>query len=121
MKNVTSRLWSIIKGALPGTVQTCIWVVKLTVSVSFCIVILRYLQVIPWISALLEPVFHVVGLPGEAALAFVSGYFVNVYSAIAVAVTLDLSVREMTILAAMVLCAHNMIVESAVQKKTGTP
>lgn len=121
MKNAVSRLWSIIKGALPGTVQTCIWVVKLTVSVSFCIVILRYLQVIPWISALLEPVFHVVGLPGEAALAFVSGYFVNVYSAIAVAVTLDLSVREMTILAAMVLCAHNMIVESAVQKKTGTP
>jgi hypothetical protein len=27
----------------------------------------------------------------------------------------------MTILSAMVLCAHNMIVETAVQKKTGTP
>lgn len=120
MKNFWSKLLDIVKGALPGTTKTCIWVVKLTVSVSFCIMLLRYLQVIPWISALLEPVFHIVGLPGEAALAYVSGYFVNVYSAIAVAVTLDLSVREITILSAMVLCAHNMIVETAVQKKTGT-
>jgi len=121
MDKIGSKLISIIKGALPGTFKTCVWVVKLTVGVSFCIMLLRYLQVIPWISALLEPVFHIVGLPGEAALAYVSGYFVNVYSAIAVAVTLDLSVREMTILSAMVLCAHNIIVETAVQKKTGTP
>lgn len=121
MEKVGKRLVDIIKGALPGTLKTCIWVVKLTVGVSFCIMLLRYFQIIPWISALLEPVFHVVGLPGEAALAYVSGYFVNVYSAIAVAVTLELGVREMTILSAMVLCAHNIIVETAVQKKTGTP
>ena len=121
MEKFGSKLLDIVKGALPGTIKTCIWVVKLTVGVSFCIMLLRYLQILPWISALLEPVFHVVGLPGEAALAYVTGYFVNVYSAIAVSVTLDLSIREMTILSAMVLCAHNMIVETAVQKKTGTP
>lgn len=121
MEKIGSKLLDIVKGALPGTVKTCIWVVKLTVEVSFCIMLLRYLQILPWISALLEPVFHVVGLPGEAALAYVTGYFVNVYSAIAVSVTLDLSIREMTILSAMVLCAHNMLVETAVQKKTGTP
>ena len=121
MEKFGSKLLDIVKGALPGTIKTCIWVVKLTVGVSFCIMLLRYLQILPWISALLEPVFHVVGLPGEAALAYVTGYFVNVYSAIAVSVTLDLIIREMTILSAMVLCAHNMIVETAVQKKTGTP
>lgn len=120
MENFGSRITATVKGAIPGTVKTCVWVVKLTVGVSFGIMLLRYLQVIPWVSALLEPVFHVVGLPGEAALAYVTGYFVNVYSAIAVAVTLDLGVREMTILSAMVLCAHNIIVETAVQKKTGT-
>lgn len=120
MEKIGKRLVDIIKGALPGTLKTCIWVVKLTVGVSFGIMLLRYFQILPWISALLEPVFHVVGLPGEAALSFVTGYFVNVYSAIAVAVTLELTVREITILSAMVLCAHNMIVETAVQKKTGT-
>ena len=59
MDKIGSKLISIIKGALPGTFKTCVWVVKLTVGVSFCIMLLRYLQVIPWISALLEPVFHV--------------------------------------------------------------
>lgn len=120
MKNFKERIISTVKGAIPGTVKTCLWVVKVTVLVSFAIMILKYLNVIPWISAALEPLFHVVGLPGEAALAYVSGYFVNVYSAIAVSVTLDMDIREMTILSAMVLCAHNMIVETAVQKKTGT-
>jgi hypothetical protein len=35
-------------------------------------------------------------------------------------VTLDLDVRAMTILAIMILCAHNMITETAVQNKTGS-
>ena len=115
------RLLNVVKGAIPGTVKTCVWVVKLTVGVSFAIMLLRYFGVIPWLSKFLEPIFGVVGLPGEAAFAYVSGYFVNVYSAIAVAVTLNLGIREMTILSVMVLCAHNIIVETAVQKKTGSP
>lgn len=61
-----------------------------------------------------------IGLPGEASLAFVSGYFINIYSCIAVADTLNLSTRSVTILAVLVMCAHNMIVETAVQKKIGS-
>lgn len=121
MNRSFNRLILTVKGALPGTVKTCIWVVKLTVGVSFAIMLLRYFGVIPWLSKFLEPIFGVVGLPGEAAFAYLSGYFVNVYSAIAVAVTLNLGIREMTILSVMVLCAHNIIVETAVQKKTGSP
>ncbi|MDR0815771.1 MAG: nucleoside recognition protein, partial [Bacteroidales bacterium] len=47
-------------------------------------------------------------------------YFVNIYSAIAVITTLDLSLRSITILAVMCLCTHNMLIETAVQKKTGS-
>lgn len=61
-----------------------------------------------------------VGLPGEAALAFVSGYFINIYSCVAAADTLNLSARSVTIMAVLVMCAHNMIVETAVQKKIGS-
>jgi len=60
------------------------------------------------------------GLPGEASLAYVTGYFVNVYSAIAVMATLNLDIRTVTILSVMVLASHNMITETAVQKKTGS-
>ena len=82
--------------------------------------LLQYFGVIAWISELLTPVFSSFGLPGEAALAYVSGYFVNCYTAMAVMSTLSLDMREATILAVMVLCSHNMIVETTVQAKTGS-
>lgn len=114
------RIARCIKSVLPGTTKTCIWLLKITTGVSFAILFLKYFNILPWISGLLSPVFNGIGLPGEAALAFVTGYFVNVYAAISVAVTFDFDVRALTILSTMVLCAHNMITETAVQKKTGT-
>ena len=94
--------------------------IRLTVIVSLIVTILQYLGVVGWLSEVLTPVFKFIGLPGEASLVFISGFFVNIYSAVAVVATLDLSVRAITILAVMGLCAHNMIVETAVQKKTGS-
>ena len=90
------------------------------VGVSFLIMLLQYFGIIAWISNLLTPVFSSFGLPGEAALAYVSGYFVNCYTAMAVMSTLSLDMRAATILAVMVLCSHNMIVETTVQAKTGS-
>lgn len=109
-----------IRRVLPSTLKTALWIVEITVCVSFGIFLLRFFDLLPYISSFLSPVFNYLGLPGEATLAYVSGYFVNVYSAIAAAATIGLDAREMTILAVMVLCSHNMIVETAVQKKTGT-
>lgn len=114
------KIASCVKEVLPSTTKTCIWLLKLTVGVSLAIVFLRYFNILPWFSALISPVFNNLGLPGEAALAFVTGYFVNVYAAISVAVSIDLDPRMLTILSVMVLCAHNMITETAVQKKTGS-
>ncbi len=109
-----------VKSVLPSTTKTCIWLLKITVGVSFAIMFLKYFNILPWFSGLLSPLFNSLGLPGEAALPFVTGYFVNVYAAISVAVSFDFDVRALTILSTMVLCAHNMITETAVQKKTGT-
>ncbi len=94
---------------------------RLTLCVSFVVFLLDYVQWLPVISKALHPLFAWIGLPGEASLAYVSGYFVNVYSAIAVAVTLDLGPRAMTIMGVLVLCSHNMFVETGIQHKTGTP
>ena len=109
------------KPAIPAAARTCWWLVRLMTVVSLSVEILRYIGVISWISNFLSPFFELMGLPGEASLAFISGYFVNVYTAIAVMSSLDLNARSITILSVMILCAHNMIVESAVQKKCGTP
>ena len=105
---------------MPSALRTAWWMIRITVIISFSVELLRYLGAVAWISKGLSPVFEFVGLPGEASLAYISGYFVNVYSAIAVTASLQLDVRSLTILGVMVLCSHNMIMETAVQKKTGS-
>lgn len=119
-RSAKDRAIDAVKGVFPKSVKTAVWLIKITVFISAAILLLRYFNILPWFSKIISPVFNYVGLPGEASLAFVTGYFVNVYSAIAVMVTLDLDVRAMTILAIMILCAHNMITETAVQNKTGS-
>ena len=109
-----------VKTALPAAAKICLWMIEITAGVSFAIFLLKYFGVLQWLSLYLEPLIKHFGLPGAASLAWVSGYFVNCYSAIAAGVTMGLNVREMTILAVMALCAHNMPIEVAVQKKTGT-
>ncbi|MCF0165421.1 MAG: nucleoside recognition protein [Bacteroidales bacterium] len=119
-KETVQKLKKCIAEVLPTTTKTCIWILKLTVGVSFAMMLLKYFNILPYISDFVNPVFRYFGLPGDAALAFVSGYFVNVYSAIAVMATIEMDVRSITILSTMVLCAHSMILETAVLKKTGT-
>ncbi len=114
------RIIKCIEEVIPGAAKTCIWIVKITVSVSFAILFLKYFNLLPYFSEFISPVFNYIGLPGEAALAFVTGYFVNVYATISAAVAMNLDARAITILSVMTLCAHNMITETAVQKKTGS-
>lgn len=109
-----------IKDILPSTTKTVVWILKITILVSLLIVFLRYFGILEWFSKTITPVFNHIGLPGEAALAYVSGYLVNVYAAISVALSIDMDVRALTIFSVMALCSHNMITETAVQKKTGT-
>jgi spore maturation protein SpmB len=121
MKNKTwQRIKCASKAALPSALRTAWWMVRLTVIISFSVEFLRYFGVVTWLSNMLNPIFKFVGLPGEASLVYISGYFANVYSAIAVVVSLHLDIRSLTILAVMVLCSHNMLIETAVQKKTGS-
>jgi spore maturation protein SpmB len=68
-----------------------------------------------------SPLMRFFGLPGESSLVLMTGGLVNIYAAIAVAVNITLTAKEMTILAIMVLIAHNLIVETAVQSQSGTP
>jgi len=63
---------------------------------------------------------HLLGLPGEAALVYLSGALLNNYSAIAAMTSMTLSLHDVVILAAMCLISHNLIVETAVMKSIGS-
>jgi len=59
----------------------------------------------------------IVGLPGEAALALLTGYLMNIYGALGVIAGLDLGAREITILGTMLGLSHSLIIEGAIIKR----
>jgi len=96
---------------------------KLIIPIYFAVTILKHTPFMPLIAKIFSPILALMGLPGEAALAIVMGVFINIYAGIAVILPLipaaPLSVKQITILATVILICHNILVESAVSKKTG--
>ncbi len=106
--------------ALRPAVRTGVWLLSITVPVSFAVLILKMTGLLNVIARLAEPLFSLFGMPGESALVFITAGLVNIYSCIAVIETLGLTGRTVTILALMCLISHSLPVETAVQKKTGS-
>jgi len=93
---------------------------RIMIPVSFCVAMLRYFGMLDHIGPYLQPVFQLLGLPAESVIACVTAASLSVYAGIAVLVTIPLTERQLTILAMMILVAHNLPVESAIQHKAGT-
>lgn len=109
-----------VKKVLPVAFRTSLWFLKIMLPVSFLVLLLSYFEILPYLSSFAAPLFTLLGLPGDAALVFVSSIFTNIYTVIALMSNLDFSVREGIILAMMCLISHNYLVETVVQKKTGS-
>ena len=116
-----NRLTRCVRQAVAPSIKTSRWILKITVPVSFAVLLLKLTGLLPLIARIFAPLFAWFGMPGESALVFVTAGLVNIYACIGVIDTLGLAGRTVTILALMCLISHNLPVESAVQKKTGTP
>jgi hypothetical protein len=119
-KNRFKGLVFSLKGVLPKALKTAWWMIRIMLPVSFAVMIMQYFGLLQYISHFLTPAFQYIGLPGESALVYITSIFLSIYGAIAVIGTLSLDLREITILAIMCLIAHNMIIETAIQKRTGS-
>lgn len=119
-KTVLQRMLNCVRKALPVGLKTSCWFLKIMLPVSFLVMLLSYFDILPYISSFAAPLFTKMGLPGDAALIFVSSIFTNIYTVVALISGLDFTVREATILAVMCLISHGFIVETLVQKKTGS-
>jgi spore maturation protein SpmB len=95
-------------------------VIKIVLPVYIIVSLLNYTPVIPWLSRAMAPVMGLLGLPGEAALPLVLGALVNYYAGLGALIPLGLSVKELTIAAAIILIAHDLPLEAAVSKKSGS-
>ncbi|OHD19161.1 MAG: hypothetical protein A2Y38_06250 [Spirochaetes bacterium GWB1_59_5] len=117
---ITSRIQSAVKSGLSSGLKTAFLLAKIMVPVSLGVALLQWSGVLSWAARFLAPTMGLLGLPGEAAFVLVSSALLTNYSAIAVIETLPLTMREITILAIMCLTAHNLIVETAIMKKSGS-
>ena len=118
--NIGQRILNCFKQAYPKALKTAWWMIRIMLPVSLGVMLLQYFGVLQYISEYLTPIFKYIGLRGECALVYITSVLLNIYAAIAVIGTLSLDLREITILAVMCLIAHNMIVETAIQNKTGS-
>lgn len=120
MASYSTRVWGCVKKALPVAIKTSVWFLKIMLPVSLFVTLLSYFTILPYISSFASPLFTLIGLPGDAALVFVTSIFTNIYTVIALLSTLDFSVRESLIMATMCLISHNFVVETIVLQKTGS-
>lgn len=111
------KLQSIIWRGLKKAWITFLELIKILIPVYFFVTFLKYTGVVKIIADLFRPLMSYIGLPGEAVLALLTSYLLNIYAGIAVISSLKLGVREITILGAMIGIAHSLIIESAVFKK----
>ena len=87
---------------------------KIIFPITLIVVVLQHTPVLPWIIKLIEPFMGIFGLSGDAAIPLVLGTFLNLYAAIAGILSVDLTVKEVFIIAVMLSFSHNLLIESAV-------
>jgi len=119
-KTFGERLTHCVTTALPQGMKTALWLLKLTIPVSFGVFLLDFFGILNVIATWVAPFFKLIGLSGQASIVLITSIFTNIYSVIAVMTTLGIGYREGSILAVMCLISHALIVETAIQKKTGS-
>jgi hypothetical protein len=113
---ITAKTW---KNGFANGLKTSFLLLKVIIPVFALIKVLEHTPVISWISQYCDPLMRFVGLPGEAALAVVTGMFLNFYAAIGIIIALGLTAWQITIIAVILSCCHELVIETAIIKKTG--
>jgi hypothetical protein len=100
-------------------IMTALDMGKILVPIYILVSLLKETPVIPVISGALTPLMGLFGLPGEASIAIVLGNVINMYGALGAMASLDLTAKQITIIAVMLSFSHSLIVESTIMKKVG--
>lgn len=106
------------KGILSG-LQTTWLLGKIIFPVTFIVTVLGFTPLLQKIVDFIAPIMRLFGLPGEAAVPLVLGNFLNLYAGIGGILSLELTVKEVFIIAVMLSFSHNLLIESGVAIKVG--
>jgi hypothetical protein len=114
------RIKRSVTSALPKGMKTAWWLLKITIPVSFGVMLLDYFGILTLMAQYTGSVFRHLGLPGISAIVLITSVFTNIYSVVAVLSMLQLPMREGIILSTMCLVSHGFLIETAVMRRTGS-
>lgn len=106
------------RGLKSGT-STMLSLLKFMVPVYIAVQILSASGILQIIADFFSPVMSIFGLPGEASLTILIGYFVSMSGSLGTIAAFELTAVQATTLAIMVSTAHNLFAESAIIKRMG--
>ncbi|QNO16324.1 nucleoside recognition protein [Alkalicella caledoniensis] len=99
---------------------TVIWeLAKVIIPIITLVNFLERAGFLEHIAEFLQPAMGIFSLPGEGALVLIIGNLTTVYGAVAAMMTLDLTVKEITILSTMIAICHSMLSETVIARKVG--
>ena len=110
---------TLVRQSFAKSIRLSIFILKLIVPIYIVADIIFYFNLLSYISFLIEPFVSLLSLPPEAALAIISGMFLNLYAAIAFAAPLDMSIKEWSVLAIFLGVCHSLVIEGVVMNKVG--
>lgn len=115
-----NRIIECFKEAVPASWKSTKWLLKLMIPISLAVTLMQHFGILAWIATWINPLFVHFGLPGESAVAFISGATAGTYAGIAAMMSIPLTMKQASILALMIALCHALPMECAVNKKTGS-
>lgn len=110
---------STLKNGIKAGLLTTWTLGKIIFPITLIVTILQFTPVLPFIIELVAPLMGLFGLSGEAAIPLVLGNALNLYAGIGGILSLELTVKEVFILAVMLSFSHNIFIETGVALKVG--
>ena len=115
-----NRIIECFRLAMPASWKSTKWLLKLMIPISLAVTLMQHFEILTWIATWINPLFVHFGLPGESAVAFISGATAGTYAGIAAMMSIPLTMKQASILALMIALCHALPMECAVNRKTGS-
>ncbi|NBV42062.1 hypothetical protein EBR96_04755, partial [bacterium] len=118
-----NRLQREVSGILRHSASICTMLFKMMIPISIAVKVLMELGIVRFLSPILAPAMASVGLAPELSVVWASAMLTGLYGGIVafgtVGSTMILSIREATVIAAMMLLAHALPLEVRIAQRCG--
>lgn len=118
-KEYAMPIFDIVKSGLYKGLIVVLRLAKVVIPAIIFVSVLQTTNMLQTIGQFFAPLMQIVGLPGEAAIAFVIGILTSIYGGIGAMLALVLSPKELTILSTMIAICHGAFMETAVVTEAG--